>query len=138
MGWFDGQCVAIKRDDLKPGTPITLVDLGQAQKRIHTHVTAKTEQSADCDALLPDRADINTADGNYFYRLSRDTQAGFGVAIINSPAFKPSKKMQFTSCNTSEGIQFSAWSGQPYVSEKLWEGYEYLGYDTQPTCHSEK
>jgi hypothetical protein len=40
----------------------------------------------------------------------------------------------FSSCATSEGIKFAVWTGKAYQVEPLWSGYEYLGYDLQPTC----
>jgi len=38
--------------------------------------------------------------------------------------------LEFSFCNTTEGIQFSLSKS----SAVIWEGYYYLGYESEPTC----
>ena len=40
----------------------------------------------------------------------------------------------FTSCNSTEGINFYVWTGKPYSGEPRWTKYYYLGYDMSPNC----
>ena len=44
------------------------------------------------------------------------------------------KRDTFTSCSTSEGVNFSVWNGEAYKSKLIWSDYYYLGYDSEADC----
>ena len=102
-----------------------------------------------CPALLPDRKDINMAEGYTFYKVSVSKQGmmDLGIALIGiEPALQQSQGIvhgdingdhhenYFTQCNTSEGIQFSIWSDKAFKGDPIWSAYYYLGYDIESNC----
>jgi hypothetical protein len=149
IGWFQGPCLAISDQQLAPGTSVTLVVMAEPQKVQQARSLEQTTDPKKCKALLQERAAMNAKPGIFFYALppgsvdSNDT----GIGIVEAPANptvvnglaqmhlnRDGQSEVFSSCVTSEGIKFAVWSGKPYQGQPRWSGYEYLGYDLEPTC----
>jgi hypothetical protein len=149
IGWLHGACFATSNPKLVGGTPVTLVIMGDPQKVESARIGAPTTSPESCPALLPARAQRNAKQGTSFYMLeAKDLHpTDMGIGIVESPA-EPSivnglarvdlahngQSDVFSSCATTEGINFGVWPGKAYQGEPLWLAYYYLGYDQQPNC----
>ncbi len=126
-----------------------MVITGDPQKVQQTRTLDQTTSATTCKALLPDRAKTNAKPGISFYALEPASLAAtdMGVGIVNPPSapaianglaqadlLRDGQAEVFTSCATSEGIKFAVWTAKPYQGDPRWSGYDYLGYDMQPTC----
>jgi len=111
---------------------------------VQGRIRERAETPDGCAPLLSDRRAVNAANGRFFYLVdlpaSPSITVGVGVVGV-APRQGASVDIdgngsdeQFAHCTTSEGISFGAWAGTPYQSEKLWSGYEYLGYDVDANC----
>jgi hypothetical protein len=149
IGWFQGPCLAISNQNLAPATPVTLVVMAEAQKVQQGQIVGSTSDPKNCKALLQQRAAMNAKPGMFFYvlQLGSVDSLEMGIGIVQSPASpkvvngsvqvdlnNDGQNEVFSSCTTSEGIKFAVWTGKPYQGKPRWSGYEYLGYDLQPTC----
>ena len=100
-------------------------------------------------ALMEGRAVMNAKSGMSFYQLEAGSvgTADMGFGIVNPPA-KPSlvngvaqvdldqdgHHVVFSSCATTEGIRFAAWTDKAYQGNPRWSGYYYMDYEMKPTC----
>jgi len=144
VGWLDGQCLSIGNDALEAGAPVTIVTLDSGVPYVQGRIRERTESAEGCAPLHPDRRAINSTGGRFFYLL--DVPASppitLGVGVVGAAPPKGDgvdldgngTAEQFAHCTTSEGISFGAWAGTPYQSDRLWSGYEYLGYDVETNC----
>lgn len=127
IGWLHGNCLAIKNTGIKDATRLTIVDLDSNKKFSPSIITGKNQSSDECNALLEDRKDINISNGYSFYQVKSDAPINLAIGFIK---LDNANKLTFDYCTTSEGISFSVLKAK----EKIWEGYYYLGYDSEPTC----
>ena len=149
IGWFQGPCLAISNSHLAQGTSVALVVTGEPQKIQPARILEPTTSATTCKALLPDRAKTNATPGVAFYALETTNvgAADMGIGIVEPPAapaiadglaradlLRDGQSEVFTSCATSEGIKFAVWTAKSYQGDPRWSGYDYLGYDMQPTC----
>ena len=149
MGWVHGNCLAIKNNTLRKGTQVVLVSLGGKQAIFTAQVDAPARVESDCPALGENRAQPNKMDGRMFYQLNFPQSATHQlvIAILADSLPMRSDIMIFnqdldgdgvsevvSTCDTSEGVEFSLWSGAVNTGKLLWSDYYYLGYDLQPTC----
>ena len=44
------------------------------------------------------------------------------------------KPVALRECASSEGMHFTAWSGRPLASKRLWHFYYYLDIDMESNC----
>jgi len=146
VGFIHQDCLAIKNKNLSKGEVIQLILLEEKQKLATAKIQKKVDQNESCVILLEDRKEVNLENGWSFYKIN-NSELEFAIAITSS---KLSTKQlddfttvdlnsdgnfeQFSICNTSEGINFSAWSGIPWKSREVWSDYYYLGYDMEPSC----
>jgi hypothetical protein len=147
LGWLHGPCLAIKNADLKEGTPITIVVTATPQTVRSGRLGARTRSAAACPGLAKERADVNE-EGTSFYVVADGIAPGdAGIGVVASAGWPrivagaaridldgDGREELFTSCSTSEGMQFQVWSEIPYRGEPRWTGYEYLAYDVEPSC----
>ena len=148
IGWLHGPCLAIADANLKAGTPVTLVVMGEPPKILNAAVQESTASAATCPALAEERAAMSKP-GNTFYSLQGRTigLTEMALAIIGSPAMptvengvakvdlnQDGHSEIFTSCASSEGINFYVWTDEPYRGEPQWTKYYYLGYDLVANC----
>jgi hypothetical protein len=103
------------------------VDFTHGQRHIHGVVVRKAVDNDHCPALLPDRRDVNKADGNVFYAVKLDAPSDLGIGIVGKASVE---QLTFGHCTTSEGIRFTVTRG----SQRIWSRYYYLGYDVEPSC----
>jgi hypothetical protein len=149
IGWFQGPCLAISNQQLAPGTSVTLVVMAEPQKVQQARSQEQTTDPKKCKALLQDRAAMNAKPGISFYALPPGSvdSLDMGIGIVEAPANptvvnglaqadlnRDGQTEVFSTCTTREGIKFAVWAGKPYQGEPRWSGYEYLGYDLEPTC----
>jgi hypothetical protein len=148
-GWLHGNCLAIKNDRLTGGDTFKVIALNERQTFFEGRVIEKTMASSACPALLPDRQDVNLADGYTCYTIAVPKQKPLelGIALVGfNPTLHEDRGIvygdingdhhdnYFTQCNTSEGIQFNIWSDNAFKGSPIWTGYYYLGYDTKSNC----
>lgn len=149
MGWVHGNCLAIKNSTLHKGTQIALVSLDGKQAIYTAQIDAPMSVGLDCPALSESRAQPNKMDGRVFYQLNFPKSGAdqLAIAILADNLPMRSDIMTFnkdldgdgrsevvSTCDSSEGIEFSLWSGAANAGKLLWSDYYYLGYDLQPTC----
>lgn len=149
IGWMHGNCLAIKTADLKNGTKLAVVSLGNPQVLSEAEVIRRTESSEECPALLQERKAVNISEGNIFYSVVPASKAPLELAVgivgakagftttdgrVHADVNGDGREDFFTECSTSEGVQFNVWSGAPYKGKAWWSAYYYLGYDTEPNC----
>jgi len=151
-GWFYNDCLVIQAPDLPTGTMVTLVD-GEAINSTYISKIIGPAKNADkCPPLAEDRKSVNTQGGKSFYLISKSKKIKeestfiFGIAVVldnNNASASISETLDlnndgiqdsFSSCASSEGINFDIWSAIPYKSKNIWNGYYYLGYDIDPNC----
>lgn len=128
-GWLVGSCLALPRQELRTPHDFTLVDLAHDRQRIHGIVVRKAVPKDHCEALLPDRRDVNEASGNTFYVVSLNAPSKMGIGILGTVG---AGSLSFDYCLTGEGVHFTVMRG----SHTVWEDYYYLGYDIEATCAS--
>jgi hypothetical protein len=149
IGWLHGSCLAISKPDLARGTPVALVITAEPQRAQQALILEQSDSPATCQPLLEGRAAINANAGMAFYALDAPgiaaTDMGFGIVtptanpqIVNGLARidldQDGRAEVFSSCATSEGINFGVWTDKAYEGEARWSGYYYLDYETTPTC----
>src|SRR6188768_377302 len=85
IGWLHGPCLAIADANLKAGTPVTLVVMGEPPKILNAAVQESTASAATCPALADERAAMSKP-GNTFYSLQGRTisPTDMAIAIIAS------------------------------------------------------
>jgi hypothetical protein len=144
-----GSCLAISNTDLAGGTPVGLVIAAEAQRAQQAKILEPTDSAARCQPLIEGRAAVNAKAGMAFYALDapgvESTDMGFGIVaapanpeIVNGLARidldQDGRVEVFSTCATTEGINFDIWTEKPYEGEPRWSGYYYLDYETTPTC----
>jgi len=149
IGWLHGSCLAISNPDLAAGTPVALVITGQPQKVQQARINQQTHSAEQCQPLMPGRAAVNAKPGMFFYTLETaslgSTDMGFGIVapaasseVVSGLARvdldQDGHNEVFSSCATTEGIKFAVWTEKAYQGEPRWSGYDYLDYESKPTC----
>jgi len=149
VGWIHGNCLAIKHANLLSGTMIAVISLDSQQTVLTVPVVGPGSAEAGCPALLEDRIKQNTQNARSFYLLSLPPadpeRLAVGILRNNLPMSNEittftadldgdGKNDSVSSCDTSEGMKFSLWSGAVTTGKLLWSDYYYLGYDLKPTC----
>ena len=152
IGWFYGDCLAIKAPSLPAGTIVTLIDAEATENTHRSRIIAPAKNSDECQPLAEDRKNVNTEGGKSFYLISKAKAVqgegvfNFGIAVVlvgkNEPASNSETldlnndgiRDSYSFCSTSEGISFEVWSATPYKSKSIWNGYYYLGYDIDSNC----
>jgi hypothetical protein len=149
IGWLHGSCLAIAKPDLVGGTPVALVITGEPQKLQQARIGERTDSPDKCQALIHGRAAVNAKAGTFFYALETGsigpTDMGFAIVVppVNPEVVNGLVRVDldrnghsevFSSCATSEGINFAVWTEMAYQGEPLWSAYYYLDYETEPTC----
>lgn len=129
IGWLHGQCIAMKRADLPVGSTVR-VALLDSTKFVDATVLATAQDGEKCPALGPERAIINLSEGNFFYLVSGLNEMDIGIGVAGD--IGPLDSYTFSYCQTSEGMLFEA--RRKDLSEPVWTGYYYLGYESEPTC----
>lgn len=127
FGWLDGKCIAVAEPIADLPRAILVSPDAASGVLVKGAIVALASEEGDCDALLPDRAQVNRASGSSFYVVETAAPVELGIGVIGEA---PDASLQFAHCLTSEGVNFT-------VSDEgslVWEAYYYLGYDTEPTC----
>lgn len=127
VGWMHGNCLAIADETVPAGTALDIVKL-DGQLHIQGRVMGKADNSDTCPALLDDRKAVNMADGFSFYQVATSQPINLAIAYLSGITID--KRAVFSSCMTSEGINFNVTTDH----SQLWQGYYYLGYDVEPSC----
>lgn len=150
LGWVHGECLAIENNNLVLGDKITVIGVIEGHKITKATIGENATSSDNCYALLEDRKEINTSSGYTFYLVEGIPNIStFGLSIVlvgNQPDLVISEGVayadingdgfrdRFGQCSTSEGVSFYILSGNSSEATKIWEGYYYLGYDSEVTC----
>lgn len=151
-GWFYNDCLVIQAPNLSAGTNITLVDGEDTDNTQNSKVLGPAKTADECPALSDDKKNVNTQGNKNFYLISKSKTVKeegsfiYGIAVVisnNKTLASISEALDldndgiqdsFSSCASSEGINFDIWSTTPYKSKNIWNGYYYLGYDIEPNC----
>ena len=144
IGWLHGNCLAIKADIDLSSYRLTVVNLDENQDVSTLLIGNRTENSAECYALLDDRSAINLADERRFYTVISSTPINLAIGVVTTGGeTKPESVLDsdgdgindtFSYCSGSEGMNFSVWSGEAHKSQLIWSDYYYLGYDIEADC----
>jgi hypothetical protein len=150
IGWFHGPCLASANPSLSPGTPVLLVLTTEPQTTAAGEIGPRTSSAETCKPLLEDRATENAKAGVVFYAVTAKgiEPTEMGIGIVDPPPATPrivngrvridldgnGRPVAFSSCATTEGIRFAAWTEEAYRGEPRWTAYYYLGYSSQPNC----
>ena len=131
IGWVHSSCLAIHNPNLSTGDKVALhlFDAGEGSV-IEVSIGHQITSSSDCYALLDDRADVNKSAGYSFYALNGNGANGLAIGVLSS---LEKSNFKFDYCNTSEGIQFTVSNND----EVVWQGYYYIGHDTESTCEDD-
>jgi hypothetical protein len=129
IGWMHGNCLAIKNGEINTPTDITLIRFDEENVIEKATVVTKTNKQEGCFPLFDDRKKINTANGYSFYLVNSTTPVDLAIGVINGENLNASS---FSYCATAEGLKYFYKDS----STVFWEGYYYLGYDSQITCGS--
>ena len=130
FGWIDGNCLATESQIAQLPRTIAVSRADGSPELIEATVTGEVGEGDTCNALMADRAETNRAAGNRFYTIESAQPIESGIAVVGAA---PDPSWTYAQCLTSEGVSFSVSDG----TRTVWEGYEYLGYDVEPTCTSE-
>lgn len=132
IGWLHGNCLAIMNPDLSPGTSITVVQPHQPPVVSNATIAERTSSSETCKALLEDRRKVNIESGYTFYSVHSKPEINLGFALLGNK-IQPAD-YQFDYCNTREGLSFTVKARPEQGGAELWNGYYYLGYESEVTC----
>lgn len=132
VGWLHGRCLAIKNSNILNGSQLTVVHLDEPQKISRATVLSKAQNGKKCFALSNNRRKVNIDDGYSFYLINSESNINLGIAVVGKEINV--KKYNFDYCTTSEGLLYSLKKLNQNDSEDLWNGYYYLGYDSEATC----
>lgn len=146
FGWFDGNCFATMRGDLKLDADIFVVNL-DAPQTVSSAKVVDMAKAETCGPLSSDRRQQNESEGLKFYTVKSDHALALAIGVVgelpqssiidgsvqadigNDGSFE-----SFSYCATSEGLSFDIWPSTPYEQEPVWSGYYYLGYDIERNC----
>jgi hypothetical protein len=151
VGWIS-DCLVIHNHDLQPGTPVTIMTVGDLDRfsvdrvldfRLTGRIVEKANSEESCHLLADDRRAVMDADNASIYTVALDDgpfmnpeEELFGIAVVGPAppaAFDfdgNGSADSFTACQYHEGFGFDVWSGAPYAGEPSWSDYYYFGYDT--------
>lgn len=132
VGWLHGNCLAIKNANVSPGSQFTLMHFDSENISEKAKIKQKATDSEECYPLSYDRASVNKSAGYYFYTVKSNKPVSLAIGILK-PEELSAYELKLSYCNTTEGIKFSISKS----NSKIWEGYYYLGYESEPTCTSE-
>ncbi len=132
VGWLHGRCLAIKNSNILKGSQLTIVQLDEPQKISSATALSITIDGEKCFALSKDRQKVNIDSGYSFYLINSDSDINLGIAIVDNAINV--EKYDFDYCTTTEGVLYSLKKLNNMNSEDLWNGYYYLGYDSEATC----
>ena len=148
FGWVHGECLAIDNSNLVFGDDVTVVGVLEGHEVSKATIGKNAVSSENCYALLEGRKEINTSSGYTFYILNGiPNTSTFGLSIVlagrqpelvvidgvaNIDIDGDGFNETFGQCSTSEGVRF--YLSSVSSSDTVWEGYYYLGYDSEATC----
>lgn len=127
IGWLHGNCLAIKNKTIALPHTFTLVHLDKSRSTENAEITQKATTGEACYPLLTDRLEVNSDSGYSFYLVKSELPVNLGIGLLDK---NNTKDIEYSYCNTTEGIRFFI-SSQNTI---IWEGYYYLGYESEPTC----
>jgi hypothetical protein len=127
IGWLHGNCLAINDPFIEYPLNFTLVDLGPEQKIRSATIVGRSQSGDDCYALMDDRKNVNIGAGYSFYKIESKAPVNLAIGFLQ---INDSDGVDFEYCSTTEGISFSVFR----YKTKVWEGYYYLGYESEATC----
>jgi len=128
IGWLHGNCLAIKNPDITNQNALTLILLDEPQSIIKGKIIGKATTGEQCYPLLEDRRQINVDSGYSFYLIDTEKPVNLAIGVLGDD--NSVSTYQFDYCTTSEGVLFSANKN----GVEVWNGYYYLGYDSEATC----
>lgn len=150
FGWGHGECMVFDGPDVSSGDEIAVVGVIGRHRLARATVGEKVVSSENCYPLLEDRKEVNTSSGNAFYLIKGiPKESAFGLSIGlagNRPDLVVDQGVASADvdgdgyrdtlgqCSTSEGVRFFIASGKSGATGNIWEGYYYLGYDSEVTC----
>jgi|SRR5450631_1836812 len=138
-------CLAIDNPHLLHGSAVNLVVPGIPQSLVKAEVVGLAPDTCGSPQLRDSGSDY------YEVRLLSGTLPSSIPVIAVTNSSNPLQKTgtvvsgdlagnggleYFRSCNSSEGVHLSVWSGKPLKGRRKWHRYYYLGYDVQPNCTS--
>jgi hypothetical protein len=136
-------CLEIDNANVPPKSRVVLVLTGVPQSTSSAVVVGRAEDA--CATIDPGEAALS----RYEIRTQEETQlaAAPAIAVLRSLTSwmqvgnlvavdldHNGRQAFFRSCESSEGIHFTVWSGRPLEGVRLWHQYFYLGYDITPNC----
>jgi hypothetical protein len=120
---------------------------------------AQLEPGRDVQVILPDRevsfhakvgklypacGDGVSTDRNAYLLETYDLVPGdFGIALMvpdvritnaRTDIDGDGRHESYRFCTSTEGVHFTAWSGEWFENRRIWHDYYYLGYDMIGTC----
>lgn len=132
VGWLHGHCLAIKNSHILKGSQLAIVQLDEPQITSSATVLSKEIDGEKCFALSKDRGKVNIDGGYSFYLINTESNINLGIAVVDNTINV--EKYKFDYCTTTEGVLYSLKKLNQKDSEDLWNGYYYLGYDSEATC----
>ena len=132
-------CLSIDNANLSPGTFVKLVFAENPQSTADASVIAPAPSCPVGDAHS----------ASYELGISRgqvedDVE---GIAVVGPAAFSVGDnhtiigrldpgavEITFRSCESSEGVHLTVWSGVALEGLRLWHGYHHLDYGVEPNC----
>lgn len=133
-------CLSVSMSTLSAGTPVTLVVAERPQSTADAVVIGA---ATNCPAM----SDAHSA--SYELRISRGHiednveciavirpatfSAGVGDIVIGR-LDSGGTTITFRSCESSEGVHLTVWSGAALQGVRLWHGYHHLDYGVEPNC----
>jgi hypothetical protein len=92
IGWFHGNCLAIKNKEIKNGEKVKLIFLGESQELHEAEIKGAALSSETCPALSSGRKEANMAEGYSFYEIiPKQTQTnimGIGIVGLSSEYYR--------------------------------------------------
>jgi hypothetical protein len=149
LGWFHGSCLVIPDQPVSPATNVDLVITSEPQSVLKAKIGETLTSAPACQPLADERKGQNARPGTSFYAIKNAAPAAtdMGIAIVDPPhevtvvnglartdLTSDGHYDVFSSCATSEGINFSVWPQKANSGTPLWTQSYYLGYDMKPTC----
>jgi hypothetical protein len=139
----DTICLAVKNDQLNPGTPVRIVILSPKQAVLDGEVVradpADCIQEVSSDAAMK-YFEIRVFRGALVPRTPAIAIVGEAgsLSIFRGKASGDldgdGRREYFRQCSSAEGVHLTVWTGKPLTGRRRWHAYFYLGYDVESTC----
>jgi hypothetical protein len=133
-------CLSIANPNLSSGASIKLIFPGNPQSTADAAVIGSSHTCPDLEEDHSTSYDLRISAGHVEDNAEQIAVAGpatfsvgNGGAVVGQLDPR-TKALTFRSCESSEGVHMTVWSGAPLTGDRIWHAYHHLDYGVEPNC----